>query len=86
MAVSTIFHWLKEPGKIILKLEITEDAIIDSCECLSNLLLSRGKHFNEGLDSIMLQQLIQYSTGGRIHGGRACDASLVLFGILVNTH
>lgn len=57
------FHCLKVPGKVILKLEITEDAGVDICEDLSNLLLNRGEHFKEGLDSIVLQRLIQYSTG-----------------------
>lgn len=62
------FHCLKEPGKIILKLEITEDAIVDTCACLSNLLLNRGEHFNEGLDSTGLQRLIQFSAGRWMHG------------------
>lgn len=62
------FHCLKEPGKIIFKLESTGDAIVDTYESLSNFLLNRGEHLNQSLDSIVLKRLIQYFTDGGIHG------------------
>lgn len=61
---------------------------MDTYESLSNLLLNRGEHFNEGLDSIVLKRLISvFHWWGNTWGGvRGFDVSFLLFGILVDTY